>query len=338
MHVGLDADQHALRDAAAAMLAATCTTAHVRAAYLAPPDASRERWRQLASVGLTSITTPVELGGVGRDDVDLAVLMEEAGYVALPEPLSAAATAAALLTEVAPEVAARLLPELASGDLMLALSLPGEPFVEHADAADLFVTADGDAVFVLEPGDVRIEAQASVDGSRRLHRVEVLRRTPVARGATAVARALDRATLCTAAELIGLGRRCLDLSVAHARERHQFGRPIGSYQALKHRLADDWIALEFARPLVWRAAWALARDLPHATLFVSAAKAAAGDAATRASRSTLQVHGAMGYTFDCDVQLFLKRILSLASAYGDARHHRRRIARVLRARDIERAP
>ena len=123
-----------------------------------------------------------------------------------------------------------------------------------------------------------------------------------------------------------------------AGERHQFGRPIGSYQALKHRMADDWTGLEFARPMVWRAAWSLTHDLPDATWHVSAAKAATNDAASRAARTAAQVHGALGYTFACDVQLFLKRTLALTNEYGDTHHHRRRLADVLRTRDIERVP
>jgi alkylation response protein AidB-like acyl-CoA dehydrogenase len=340
MHVALTFDQLARRDATASFLAAACTTADVRATWHAPTAVSRERWRGLADLGLTSLTIPESLGGLGATDLDLVVLLEEAGYVALPEPVSAAAAAAALLAEVSSDAAARWLPGLVSGAHVVTLGLSTEPYVAHADAADVIVSLDdAAAVRVLEPRDVRLAAQPGIDGSWRMHRVEQQRAVvPLACDPKAAARATARAALYAAAELVGVGRRSLDESVAYAKQRHQFGRPIGSYQALKHRLADDWIALEFARPLVWRAAWSIAHDVPDATLHVSAAKAAAGDAALRAARSAVHVHGALGYTFECDVQLFVKRALTLAATHGSARAHRRRIASVLRTRDLVRAP
>ena len=246
-----------------------------------------------------------------------------------------------MLAEVAPEAAARWLPALVTGEVVVTVALPGARYVEHAAAADVIVLADATgAVRVLERGDVALEEQPALDGAHRLHRIVRRREVePVVSSAVAaVARAADRAVLYAAAESLGVGRRSLALSVAYAKDRHQFGRAIGSFQALKHRLADDWIALEFARPLVWRAAWAVARDLQDATLHVSAAKAAASDAAMRCARSAVQVHGAMGYTFECDVQLFLTRAQALGAAHGTARAHRRRIATVLRHRDIARVP
>jgi len=338
MRVALDTNQRAMRDAAAALLTTECTTAHVRAAWASDTGVSRDRWRRLADLGLTSVTVPAELGGLGANELDLVPLLEETGYVALPEPIVAAAVTATLLAEAAPDAAARWLPAIAAGDAIVALGVGGETYVDHAAAADVVVLAYDDALHVVEASDVRTIAQPSIDGARRLCRVARPSGDPWARDPRAVERAVDRATLYTAAQLLGLGRRCLDLSVAYACERHQFGRPIGSYQALKHRMADDWTALEFARPMVWRAAWSLAHDRPDATLHVSAAKATASDAASRAARTAVQVHGAMGYTFECDVQLFLKRILALSTAYGDARRHRSRLAGVLRARDIARVP
>ena len=338
MRVALDVNQQSLRDAAATMLAATCTTADVRAAWSSATGVSRDRWRQLADLGLTSVMMPVEFGGLGATELELMPLLEETGYVALPEPIVDAAVAASLLAEAAPTLAARWLPALAAGDIIVSLALPDTPYVGHVDAADVIVIVDNRGIQVVEGADVVRVRQPSIDGTRRLGRIGPPDDQPVADNGAATARAIDRATLYTAAQLLGLGRRCLDLAVAYARERHQFGRPIGSYQALKHRMADDWTAIEFARPMVWRAAWALARGLPDATLHVSAAKAAAGDAASAAARTAVQVHGAMGYTFECDVQLFLKRILALAAVHGDARAHRRRLADVLRTRDIARIP
>ena len=338
MRVALSADQQAMREATVTMLAAMCTTADIRAAWASDNAMSRERWGRMAELGLTGLTVPVALGGLGATEVDVVAIFEETGYVALPEPVIAAAVVAHVLAEAAPAEAARRLPAVAAGDSVVALGFGADGYVNHATSADFVLVIIDDAMHVVDAADLNAVAQPSVDGARRLCRIEPPAGEPVARDAAAAARAVDRATLFTAAQLVGLGRRCLDLSVAYARERHQFGRPIGSYQALKHRMADDWTALEFARPMVWRAAWSLTHDLPDATLHVSAAKAATNDAASRAARTAVQVHGALGYTFACDVQLFLKRTLALTNEYGDTRHHRRRLAEVLRTRDIARVP
>jgi alkylation response protein AidB-like acyl-CoA dehydrogenase len=338
MHIALDDAGRALRDTTAAVLADLCPTVAVRAAWADDTGLSRDRWHRLAGVGLTSLTLPAHLGGLEASDIDLVPLLEEVGYVALPEPLADAATGATLLAEVAPDVAHRWLPGLVAGEVTLTSGGLGSPYVDHAESVDVVVLASGDAVHVIEAGAAGWVRQPSIDGGRRPARWAAALPAPVGRDAAAVARATDRATLHRAAMLVGLGRRCLDLSVAYARERRQFGRPIGAYQSLRHRMADDWTALEFARPLVWRAAWSTAHRHPDAQHHVSMAKAAANDAAVAASRTAVQVHGAMGYTFECDVQLFLKRILALSASHGDSRFHRRRLADALRVRDIERIP
>lgn len=141
--------------------------------------------------------------------------------------------------------------------------------------------------------------------------------------------AFDRGALGTAAQLVGLGRRMLDLAVAYAGERHQFGAPIGSFQAVKHQLADAALRLRFAAPAVYGAAWSLATDGPTAGRDVSTAKALASDAARQAGRTALQVHGAIGYTVEADLHLFQKRAEALARTWGDAAWHRRRVAEAL---------
>ena len=207
---------------------------------------------KLAALGLTSVTVPAELGGLGATELQLVPLLEETGYVALPEPVVDAAVAAALLAEAAPSAARAGCRGLAAGDAVVAVGLSPESYVDHPGAADVVVLAAADELQVVEPAGLRMVAEPSIDGARRLCRVEWPPGEPVARDVDAIARAVDRAALYAVAQLLGLGRRCLDLSVAYAR-RHQFGRPIGSYQALKHRMADDWTALEFA-PGRWRGA------------------------------------------------------------------------------------
>jgi alkylation response protein AidB-like acyl-CoA dehydrogenase len=137
----------------------------------------------------------------------------------------------------------------------------------------------------------------------------------------------DRASLATAAQLIGCSRRMLDMAVQYAKDREQFGKPIGAQQAVKHRLADALIAQELARPLVYRAAWSLATSSADAEVDVSMAKIRAAEAARFVAKQALQVHGAIGYTIECDLHMWMKRAWALAAAHGDVAHHRERVGR-----------
>jgi len=152
----------------------------------------------------------------------------------------------------------------------------------------------------------------------------------LARGAAdAAARALDWGALACSAQLLGAGRALLEASVRHAGARRQFGQPVGAFQAVKHRLADVTIGLEFARPLLDAAALALAADGPTAARDVSAAKVACADAAYLAARAALQVHGAIGYTAEHDLSLWLLKVRALVPAWGSQAEHRARVLREL---------
>ena len=163
----------------------------------------------------------------------------------------------------------------------------------------------------------------SLDPTRRLG-VPEWTPTPESRLASGAAaragmqRTADRAAVATAAQLLGLSDRMITMTAEYAKERHQFGKPIGSFQAVKHLLAGAQVKFEFARPVVYAAAWSLDEGEPTASRAASTAKAAASDAATEAARVALQVHGAIGYTWECDLQLFLKRAWALAEAWGSA--------------------
>jgi alkylation response protein AidB-like acyl-CoA dehydrogenase len=191
-----------------------------------------------------------------------------------------------------------------------------------ADAAGLVLAADLD-------GTVRKasagEQHESVDPSRRLFDVSVEGSTWQAD----VARAYEFGALATAAQLVGAGQALLDAAVDYAKQRAQFGRVIGSYQAIKHKLADVHIALELARPLVYGAALSLADRSSDKARDVSAAKASASDAALLAARSALQTHGAIGFTAEHDLSLWLLRVQALRSAWGDPATHRRRVLEAL---------
>jgi hypothetical protein len=186
---------------------------------------------------------------------------------------------------------------------------------------------DGWEVHAVPADQTRAQKTPSIDATRRLATVEwtPLPETLVAVGDLAsslVVELADRAAFATAAQLTGLADRMITMAADYAKGRQQFGRPIGSFQAVKHQLANARVKLEFARPAVYRAADSLARAVPECSHDCSMAKALASDAADLAARVALQVHGAIGYTWECDLHLFMKQAWARSAAWGDAPTHR----------------
>jgi alkylation response protein AidB-like acyl-CoA dehydrogenase len=208
---------------------------------------------------------------------------------------------------------------------------------DRADEVAVVAAAGGGlGVFVVPAGDAAATRTPTFDGSFHLAdvafdgvRVADDRAFTGPGVGSAVARARDEAACGLAAVMVGACRRVLDLAVAHVRDRRQFGVPIGSFQAVKHHLADVALALEFARPLVYRAAWSLAKRDADRSVHVSMAKARASDAALHAGRVALQVHGAIGYTTEYDLHLWLKRAWALAASWGDAAWHDELVGRAI---------
>ena len=313
-------DQLALRDAARELLEKECTPKVVRDAWT-NVDGRSGLWPRLGEVGVLGVLATEADGGFGGTFLDLVLVLEEAGRAALPEPLV--------------EHAAVALPALegpgsaATGAVTVTARLPGTDLVPYADSCDLVWLDDR----FVAPDGLALEPVASVDGSRRLFRASPRSGVHNARPGGSSARqneeAFDRGALGTAAQLLGLAQRMLDTSVEYAAERRQFGAPIGSFQAVKHKLADVRLGLEFARPVVYRAAYSVAHDDPERSVHVSMAKAYASDAALLSARHALQVHGAIGYSFEHDLHLWMKRAWALAAAWGDARWHRARVGRAI---------
>ncbi|MGW3962705.1 acyl-CoA dehydrogenase family protein [Amycolatopsis sp. NPDC005003] len=288
------------------LLGGADTAAAARAWAAGEHDRGLKLWRALADVGVFALLVDQDLGGLGAGPADLVVACEALGYHAVPGPLvETAAVAPALLT-------GHRLTSLAEGDLMATVVAPPEvPLALDADVAGVVLDLTGAELTGVEPGPVR-----SIDPPRRLFRV------PGAAG-TSSGTAFDRGVLAVAAQLLGAGQWLLDTSVAYAKQRRQYGRAIGEYQAVKHLLADVVTRLELARPLLYGAAVAgetFARD-------VSAAKVLAGDAALLAARTALQVHGAIGYTAEHDLGLRLTKVRALAGAWGTGSFHRARVLR-----------
>jgi hypothetical protein len=288
-------------------------------------------WLRLAGSGVTALAVPPEHDGPGASLAEVVIACEEAGHHALPGPVAESLAAVpVLLTGLAADpAAAAWLPLLAAGDLIATLAYPPWlPYAADAGPAGLVLLVQEDTVWLATAGPGR----PSVDPARRLCQAdgrELLAHGPAV--TAAAGRALNTGALACAAQLLGAGRALLELSVQHAKQRTQFGASIGSFQAVNHRLADVAIALEFARPLTAEAAAALAEDRPTATRDVSAAKVAATEAASLAARAALQVHGAIGYTQEHDLHLWLTKIRALAGAWGSQAEHRARVAAALAA-------
>jgi alkylation response protein AidB-like acyl-CoA dehydrogenase len=314
MHFAFTQDQLDIRAAVAEALAAECTPDVVRKSWEAPVDAL---WHLLSSLGVLGINAPEALGGLALGPTEWVGILEESGRVALPAPLVDAIAAIPFLVEAGEE---ELVQRIVAGEARVCLFSAGE-LAPGADRADLILELDGDKVAALV--DPQLTPQQTLDGSRRLFAVDGDRR--LLEGDAHAVRA--RATLATAAQLLGLGTRVVEMAVGYAKERRQFGKPIGSFQAVQHHLVNARLSLQFAAPLVYRAAWSLQQQDPDTVLHVSMAKIYASEAARQAARTSLQVHGAIGYTFEFDLHLWMKRIWALASAWGDPSQHRNLAAR-----------
>ena len=315
MKFSFDDDQLAFRDAVRDLLSKECTPETVRATWESE-QLDRGVWSSLTEMGVLGILAPEPAGGMGLDEQWLVLLLEEAGYAGLPHPIVETAAVAMPLVAERIEVGT-----LVTSDL-------GGAIVPCAGDADHLLLADGPGLVLVTGNDVVLEAVDTVDRARRASRVAW--EPGVASGVAGDRElAFDRGAWGTAAVLVGLGQRMLDLTVAYVSEREQFGVPIGSFQAVKHHLADAALQLAFARPAVYRASWSLATDAPDRSRDVSMAKAMASDAAQLAGRKALQCHGAIGYTEEADLHLFLKRSWALARTWGDAAWHRDRVAQGL---------
>jgi alkylation response protein AidB-like acyl-CoA dehydrogenase len=334
MHFGFGEDALLLQKTVRDFLRAECTPERVRAAWQTESGRSPDFWKKLADVGLAGALVPDAHGGMGLDETFGVLLLEECGRAALAEPVVAtAAVGAPLLAELGDDaLAARWLPRIAAGDALLAVGHRDVAFVSDAHVADLLLLPDAQGDLHAVPrGAAKLIAQPANDPSQKLFSVSfpAAPETRVAQGPRAAelfAAALDRGALACAAELVGVADQLIEMAVAYTSQRRQFGKAIGSFQAVKHALANVKVRLEYARPLVYRAAYSVAHGDPRRSLHCSMAKAETGEAAAAAARAALQVHGAIGYTFEQDLHIWMRRAWSLDLAWGARRLHRERIA------------
>ncbi|MCW2553491.1 MAG: acyl-CoA dehydrogenase [Mycobacterium sp.] len=314
------------RDFAASIdgaLAAADVPAASRAWSAGDTGPGRKVWATLADLGVTALAVPEEFDGIGAHPVDLVVAAERLGRWGVPGPVTESIVVAPILLASLDGGAGRSA-ALASGELIATVAMPPlTPRAVDAHAAGLILLAADGEVRDAAAG----QSHESVDPARKLFDVTASGDAQKADTATA----FEYGALITAAQLVGAGQAMLDGSVEYAKQRSQFGRVIGSYQAIKHKLADVHIALELARPLVYGAALSLADGSPDTARDVSAAKAAASEAALLSARSSLQTHGAIGFTQEHDLSLLLLRVQALRSAWGDPTWHRHRVLEALTA-------
>jgi alkylation response protein AidB-like acyl-CoA dehydrogenase len=350
-------DQIAFRDAVRDLLSNECAPEVVRAAWPSEADAHGARkgegaraeaervakvWSDLAEMGVLGVAVAEKHGGLGLGELDWVLLAEETGYAALPHPfVETAAVVAPLLGQVGDPhgVLAELIDGTRqAGVVPLTTSLvPWGDAVTYLVALDHHPSASGPwvarritgGVAVGDDPDHRRHLADAMDAGRRVVALGAWQAEGELGTTLDAERAFNRGALGVAAQLVGLGRRMLDLTVDYVAERRQFGTPVGAQQAVKHHLADVAMQLRFAAPAVYGAAWAMANGSPTASRDVSMAKALASDAARLAVRQTLQCSGAIGYTVEYDLHLYLKRAEALSRAWGDAAWHRRRVGEAL---------
>ncbi|MGW6205062.1 acyl-CoA dehydrogenase family protein [Streptomyces sp. NPDC055089] len=312
----LDAEQRDFARSLDALLTSCDTPSVVRSWAAGDHVPGRAVWARLAEAGVFALAVPERHEGFGPLPLELTLAFEALGRHAVPGPLVETVAAAALLDRLGDDrVAAGRLPGIASGKSAASLCLTSlGPYALDADMAD--------AVFVVDGGILRLATatgtvQPSADPARRLSRPSdgtVLAQGPAV--AAAARYAADVAALATAAQCLGVGRALLARTVEYVTQRTQFGVAIGSFQAVKHRLADTLLALEFAGPLVHGAALALAAGDERAGGDIAAAKVTAGEAAYAAARTALQLHGAVGYTDELDLSLWIRKARPLRDAWG----------------------
>jgi alkylation response protein AidB-like acyl-CoA dehydrogenase len=327
-------DQLLFQDSVRDFLVNEVSPERIRQSWETGSGRSDELWGQLAELGLTGMTVPEEHGGLGMNELDFVLLAQECGAVALPEPLvHTAMVAVPMLVEIGGDLAAQWLPKVAAGEAKVIVGLEQNLLVEDAHVADLLLLQRGDSIVAASPEQVTLRHNESVDPSRKLYAVEVGEDvTAVATGdaaAALVAAALDRGALGCAAQALGLTQRMIDISVQYTSERQQFGQLIGAFQAVKHHMANVAVRLEYAKAPVHRAAYAVANRQAVASHAVSHAKLVACEAANLGAKNCHQVHGAMGYTWEVDLHIFMKKAWALANTWGDAGFHKTRVGETI---------
>jgi alkylation response protein AidB-like acyl-CoA dehydrogenase len=326
MNFDLDDEQQEIKRTANEFLASRFTPAKVRelAEARSYDDAL---WKEMSDLGWPGIAVPEADGGQGLGMVGLAVLLEESGYACAPTPLLGTAGAALVIAAAgSDEQRAEWLPKLASGEATGSFGgfADGQSTLFcDLPTADVVVTFDGEGALVAPVSDVPFEPFEAIDATRSYGLVSDAAGERLTGDVDA---GRDRLAVAIAAELTGIAQRTLEMAVEYARERHQFGRPIGAYQAVGHRCAGMLLATEESRSLTYYAAWTADAEPESLPMAAAMAGAKAADAGWQVPASALQVFGGIGFTWEHDLQFWLKRGRVAGRMLGTPRDHRERVA------------
>jgi alkylation response protein AidB-like acyl-CoA dehydrogenase len=363
MDFGLNDDQETLQRYAREFLEKECPSTFVRSQMDSDTAHDPSFYKKMADLGWTGIAIPEDAGGQGMSYVDLGVLVEEMGRAVVPGPFFATVCLAApILVDTGRN---DLLAGIASGERLATVAYTEQSgrvdaegvqlaakdgvlngtkhYVPDAHVADTLIVAartstDGISLYAVptDSSGVSVKQVTTMDMTRRWCEVELEGAKgeligPADQGWPILERALQKSTALLAAECVGGANKVLDMSVDYAKVRMQFGRPIGSFQAVKHRCADMLVDVEMARSAMYYAAWAASEDDPELPLAASIAKAWCGDAYTRVAANGIQVHGGIGFTWEHDMHLYFKRAKVNELLLGDTAHHRELVARLIAA-------
>ena len=355
MKFQLNDDQRALQDAVKSYLRDKFGPAEVRKLYDTEAGMPDSLWSAISEQGWLAVLVPEAFDGLGLGLLDAAIIARAFGAATVPGPWLGTVLVGEALRLAGSEAQQKAhLPQLAAGELKGAVALlkggykptpAGAPakadggkltgrleLVEYAEAADILVVAAQDGLYLVDPSLTTITAHESLDRTVRLATVELNgvagerleNSTP-----EAVQELLDRAAVLAASDLAGIARKALTETVEYDKTRVQFGKPVGSFQAIKHDLADLLVMVTMAEHAATYAAYAVDADLPDKAVAVSIAKAKAADTARKATSDMIQYHGGIGYTWEHDAHFYFKRAKRLEYAFGDAAQHRERIAAAL---------
>jgi alkylation response protein AidB-like acyl-CoA dehydrogenase len=366
MNFGLTEEQQILANVARRFIEERAPVSKVRDVMESPSGFDPGLWSGMAELGWPGLTIAEDYGGAGLDWVDLAVLLEETGRGLLPSPLISHSLAATAISEFGnDEQKRRLLPSLASGETIGAVALleqnevlgPGgvalagtpdgdgfkltgtKSFVADVGVATLFVVAfrapNGVRLAVV-PSDasgVTAKPYMTMDQTKRmgdleLKDVQVSATDVLSTDDDALIRLLDLGAVAVTAESVGAMSRAHEITTQYAKDRIQFGAPIGKYQGVKHPLAEMLVDVETSRSLVYYAAWCVTESRDELPLASARAKAYMGEAFKRLGVDCVQLHGAIGFTWEYDIQLYLKRSKWAFLAYGEPDYHYERVAAI----------
>ncbi|MGA7873143.1 MAG: acyl-CoA dehydrogenase family protein [Candidatus Binatus sp.] len=362
MDFGLSEEQQQLKESARAFLSGECPTTYVRKVMATDDGYPRELYDQVAKLGWTGLIVPEKFGGAGLGMLDMTMILEESGYAAMPGPFlfSSALAASALKLSGSEQLKSKWLAALAEGTAVGAVAVVesagsidardinaiamkggggwhlngAKMFVPYANVANFIVVAakHDSAIFLFvvdtkSPG-VTIRPLKNLDLTRRVSSVE-LKSAPAERlkgGTDLFPKLIDVAAIAVAADSLGGTERALEMAVDYSKVREQFGKPIGSFQALKHAAAEIVADLEPARAMLWYAAYALDTGAADASRTAAMAKARLCDIYSRGTDRAVLMHGGIGFTWEHDMHLWFKRARFNESCFGSPAFHRERVA------------